>query len=36
MMQHPLENQVTSSQELRPMRDILRMHLQEPEFVFGS
>ncbi len=32
--QHPLENKVTSSQELRPMRDFLQMHLQEPEFLW--
>jgi hypothetical protein len=36
MLQHPLEKQVTSSRELRSMRNSLHTHLQEPDFVFGS
>ena len=31
-LQHPLEKQVTSSQELRSMRNFLHTHLQEPDF----
>jgi hypothetical protein len=31
-LQHLLEKQVTSLQELRPMRDFLQTHLQEPDF----
>ncbi len=34
-LQHPLENKVMSSRELRPMRDFLQTHQQEPDF-FGS
>jgi hypothetical protein len=34
-LQHPLEKQVTSLQELCPMHDFLQTHLQEPDF-FGS
>jgi hypothetical protein len=32
MSQHPLEKQVTSSQELQSTRKFLQMHLQEPDF----
>ncbi len=31
-LQHPLEKQVTSLQELHPTRDFLQTHLQEPDF----
>ncbi len=31
-LQHPSEKQVTSLQELRPTRDFLQTHLQEPDF----
>ncbi len=34
-LQHPLEKQVMSLQELCPMHDFLQRHLQEPGF-FGS
>jgi hypothetical protein len=33
-LQHPLEKQVTSLQELHPTRNFLQTHLQEPEFSF--
>ncbi len=32
LLQHPLEKQVTSLQELHSTRDFLQMHLQEPDF----
>ncbi len=35
-LQHPLEKQVMSSQELRSMCNFLHTHLQEPDFCFGS
>jgi hypothetical protein len=36
-LQHPLEKQVTSLRELRPTRDFLQTHLQEPDcFWFTS
>ncbi len=31
--QHPLEKEVMSSQELRPTRNFLQTHLQEPDFL---
>ncbi len=31
-LQHPLEEQVTSSQELCPTRDFLQTHLEDPDF----